>query len=313
MSDQVEEESVDVGQHPHPGPEAADIAATWRREAVSPWRWRLCDSQAGVVDGYKEGEAGGLFVTCDEVPRRAYLKPTRRERGPFTNRAAREKIVADLAWDLGVNVPPVLLFRREGMTGDRESLCSVSLVMCKRQFPWLTVKRLIVDAADDDARALIMKDLPIAAARAMALDAWVMQFDHNDHPHNIVMGISGPDQASLIFLDYALSLGHAWTHTEAFKSIGWRRWNDDEKGWLAAVPTLFPPHLVRFLHRDELWATVEKIESFPEDVIRDVVGRIPSDYLTDLERDTLVKGLIERRSVIRGPLEAQIPPQRGDA
>jgi len=76
------------------------LAAEWRRRCVGGYQWRRCANQAGSLGELVEGEAGGFFVECDELPkRRAYMKPRRRGHA----RAAREKIAADLAHDLGVN------------------------------------------------------------------------------------------------------------------------------------------------------------------------------------------------------------------
>ncbi len=287
------------------------VSTVWRDEVMSPWTWRRAANQAGGVDGTPaRAEGGGYFVTCDAVPRRAYLKPTRRERGRFTCRAAREKIVADLAHDLGVRVPPVLLFDRRDAPPGEETLCAVSLVMFPRQYSWRTIKDFVVEPSRaPDVHAIVMADLPTAAARALALDAWVMQWDHGDHPHNIVFGLTDAGAGHLVFLDYAMALGHAWVDDprvrEDFRALGWVRW-DTERGWAAAVETPFPPDMARHLHPAVLAATIEKIEEFPEAVVRSVVERIPDRYLDDLERTTIIDGLLQRRALIRGPLERQL-------
>lgn len=131
---------------------------------MSPWQWRTAANQAGAVpDSPREGEAGGLYVTCDAVPRRAYLKPRKREHGPFGCRAAREKIVADLARDLGVAVPPVLLFVRHDAPQGEETSCCVSLVLYGRQFPWHQIKRWVEDPTQSERiMELVMRDLPVS-------------------------------------------------------------------------------------------------------------------------------------------------------
>src|ERR1044071_2457081 len=74
----------------------AEIAAAWSQTALLPYRWRRVENQAGVIGvSPPKGEAGGLFVATDQVPRRAYMKPCKRDSNPSRARAAREKIAAD--------------------------------------------------------------------------------------------------------------------------------------------------------------------------------------------------------------------------
>src|SRR5689334_18910254 len=95
---------------------AANSVDPWRQHAVSPWSWRRCTNQAGVlVHPTKPGEAGGFMVVSEDLGGcRSYLKPLKRPDHAGQVRAAREKIVSDLAHDLGVSVPPVLLYDRGG-------------------------------------------------------------------------------------------------------------------------------------------------------------------------------------------------------
>lgn len=274
---------------------------------MSPWQWRVAQNQAGAVpDSPREGEAGGLYVTCDAVPRRVYLKPRKRDRGPFKSRAAREKIVADLACDLGVMVPPVLLFVRHDAPQGEETLCCVSLVLYRQQFAWHQIKRWVDEPSENEKIVdLIMRDLPVSAARALVLNAWVMQSEHDDHPHNIVFGLDGDGGPHFIYLDYALALGHRFVDDPGFRAVGWRRW-DDEEGWKAPVTVPFPPLMLRHVSRAEVEAALSRVEDFPEDHVQAVVGRIPGDYLDDRERDILTAGLVGRRRLIRAPLWGQL-------
>ena len=102
----------------------AELAAEWRKHAECPYPWKPCGNSAGVLGTIAKGEGGGLFVGFDELGgRRAYMKPTRKAL-PMYAKAAREKIASDLASELGVPVPPVLLTTREDRpAGEERNVC----------------------------------------------------------------------------------------------------------------------------------------------------------------------------------------------
>src|SRR4051812_97789 len=111
-------------------PPTEELARLWRRELFCDCWWSICATQSGVLGYVAEGEAGGRFVVADRWPaRRAYMKPRRRDPDLRRARAAREKICADLAYEVRCRVPPVVLLRREGDPSDEERVCCVSLVM----------------------------------------------------------------------------------------------------------------------------------------------------------------------------------------
>src|SRR5205823_11072904 len=70
----------------------ADIAAEWRKEVLSPARWKKALNQSGgPIGAPRAGEAGGCYA--DAVPlfeRRTYMKPGWRYPDRCDARAARE-------------------------------------------------------------------------------------------------------------------------------------------------------------------------------------------------------------------------------
>ena len=119
--------------------EEAAIRAEWRRQVNPSWSWRRSRNQAGTLGRVPQGEGGGFYVHCSEFPkRRAYLKPLATCK-PGNERAAREKIASDLAHDLGVNVPPAVLWTRTDLGADEEKHVCLSLVMSAHQAPWGSV------------------------------------------------------------------------------------------------------------------------------------------------------------------------------
>jgi hypothetical protein len=220
------------------------------------------------------------------------MKPCKRDLDPYCARAAREKICSDLAYDIGVNVPPVVLAHRENC-GSEEKYVAVSLVLYPLQWPWVLVKerlRLLTDTGK-----LIRDSVSQgAAAAALVFDTWVDQLDHSDaHDHNIVWGFESTDMAknAMVFLDYAWSLGFKRPR----ESIG--GWESEGYKKIGRAP--FPPQLIDLASDQQLNAILQRVESYPEKKIRDIVTRVPESYLDEAVRGTIVDGLIYRRTLVR--------------
>ncbi len=274
-------------------PPTDELARLWRKATFLDCRWTACANQSGVLGYVAEGEAGGRFVVADRWPeRRAYMKPRRRDPDPRRARSAREKIAADLAYEVGCRVPPVVLSRREGDPPDEERACCVSLVMYPRQYPWEQIKRFL--QAGPPGTEILRERLPVAAAQGFAFDTWVGQTDHADHhPHNIVFGyVLGDDpkqppvEAEYVFLDFAMALG--WSGL----------WEGDGAKTMGAAP--FPPGMLEVIDTIALGGILDQIESIPDSTIAEIVNRIPDDYLPATQRDVIARGLLTRRALVRG-------------
>jgi hypothetical protein len=272
--------------------ENGTIAAEWRAVAAIDCTWRPTENQAGTVGYLVEGEGGGRYVTWERYPhRRAYLKPTRRDPDPARARAAREKIASDLAHDLGVPVPPVVL--SEVRNGSEERFVALSLVMFPLQWAWSQTKRFINVASD--AGNLIRRTAYTAAAQGLVLDTWLAQPDHTEnHEHNIIFGYVPGDATcnQLLFLDYAFSLGFG------------RAWENELYRDCSIAP--FPRALCENLDQRTLEATVAQVEAFPEQTVREVVTRIPATHLAIDQRAVIIDGLVARRSLVRSALAAYL-------
>lgn len=269
-----------------------EIAADWRTQALANHAWTAAPNQSGSLLVPAHGEAGGFFVHCPEVPnRRAYMKPVNIDRGARRSRAAREKIAADLAFDLGVPVPPVLLARRTNCPSGAEEFVSVSLVMYPMQWSWGNIKSFLSDPTSPVTVA-VKPRLPKAAALGLAFDTWVGQMDHCDHPHNMVCGYDPGDMNSIswLLLDYSFSLGFggAWTASKG--------------GGTPCQIAAFPPLMLPVLDKAVLAETVAKIEAFEPGTIEDVVRRIPRSHLEQQDAEEIVKGLLDRRGLVRQAL-----------
>lgn len=268
----------------------AQVAQEWRAAAVSRYTWAPCKDQTGV----KEGEAGGYRVEAEGFDRVCYLKPAKKHGDEEKKhcRAAREKIASDLAFDLGLpQVPPAQLTTREDAPEGCTKHVVVSLIQYQKQWPW------------SDIKGTAIQENPIGAALAQAMarcsallpfDTWTAQSDHNDHPDNIVWGYDPGKLAAsaIVFLDYSNSMGFNGS------------WAGD--GWRAVTKPSWMPLMLQHIDRKAVRASVEAIEHASPDTIRDIVRRIPKSYLPVEHADAILNGLLERRSLVRAALTAEI-------
>ena len=278
--------------------EARVISQRWQATVVSPFPWESVANQAGAIMPPPAGEAGGFFVTSPAIAgRRAYLKPTRRDEQRQVCHAAREKIASDLAYHVGVQVPPVLLYLRPDSAANEENHCCVSLVMYPRQFSWGQIRDLLADQNLTAAQAMSAQ-LPQAAADALAFDTWVDQTDHADHPYNIIYGFNpnDPSDAAYVFLDYSYSLG---------ANSGWA-----DGTYKGCHPAPFPPLMLASSSPAALNRAVQRIEGCTDRAIREIVERIPDDFLALPDRDLISRRLIERRSHVREALRDNLQERK---
>jgi hypothetical protein len=263
-----------------------EIAKDWRSRPISPLSWKPCQNQAGVV----ESEARGCYAEADGFPRRVYMKPIEALRDEATHaRAAREKIAADLAFDLGLPVPPVQLTMYQMTKGMIPA--GVSLVMYPVQWSWDQVKTAEVKPTVHGAA--LAKVLG-ACSPMLAFDTWVKQTDHHDHPHNIIWGYDPEDlpDSRVVFLDYANSMGY---------DKSWRT-----GGWAHVVEALFPPLLLKYLDKKALAGAVRSIAEYPEASIREIVTRNPESHLSKEQQDLILEGLVGRRKLVEGALAGRL-------
>lgn len=150
-----------------------EIACAWRGEVVSTLPWRPADEQPEV----ESGDLKGFAVVAEGFPGRGFLKPG--VRLPDADRkchAAREKIAADLAFDLSLPVPPAILWRRPGQPTHVETQVVVSQFVYPEDVKWFMVEygnvRPVVLSSDEAAEILRR------ASGMLAFDTWVDQHEH---------------------------------------------------------------------------------------------------------------------------------------
>ena len=253
------------------------IAEAWRAEIFSTHDWRMNtrrDPAQGILDG-----AWLKLDAIDEAPYGAYFKPTLRCDYPA---AAREKIAADLAHDLGVPAVPVLLCDSGGRFGAQQEECCVSLVTHPRVEPWpvLFTKAMQESIVGEAIRAAAREPL----SRIAVFDMWIGNPDR-DNLGNVIycQDDASPERDGFRALDHSAAMGGV---TQA--------WRND--GWANVAPTPFPEPMRPLLDKDSMLRMVETIRSVTEIQLRACVDRIPDRYMDESTRNDLVNGLAGRKS-----------------
>lgn len=254
---------------------------------IAPWPWKRAGSQAGALEPNDDaaGESGGFYVAPEGGAwPRCYLKPTKKG-APGAERAAREKLASDLAFDLGLHVPAVLLTSRDAPADQERHVC-LSAVQYPHQWSWSQISEHMQLSPASTISAMARPDLEAVAAAAWVFDTWVGQREHDEHPHNIVWGYDSSLTASgFVFLDYATSFG----------------WGDQwrNRGWLNLEAARIPALMLATIDSASIGTHLDRLEAVADGVIRDLVERIPADFLSDEQHALIVEGLIGRRPLVR--------------
>jgi len=180
-------------------------------------------------------------------------------------RAAHEKIASDLAYHLGLPVPPVILWDR-GEDCESERYVSVSAWAFSPALSWQEAQDQLTDALKSQAA-------PIVSAM-LAFETWISAEDRkSDH---LLVNLTEPDsRLQLAFIDYAYCMSKVWNSPD--------------------VPVRAVPSYVPVKQDDAATSeTAGKICRFDEDTLRQIVNRIPESYLSEAKRQTIISNLLSR-------------------
>lgn len=273
-------ENIDcvVGLRPY-SDDVEGLAALWygRCETTGDdWKETSRAGDAG-------GEASGYFVTSGTL--NGYAKPSKIDSNPKPYpRAAHEKIAADLAFMLGLPLPPVLLQRWPAAPpqGDQRFV-AISLR------PFLNVHKWEhITAVPAVAEQMKLELKPVASA-LVPFDTWLDNGDRSNGG-NLIVSKDGTDPAKplrVAYIDYSNSMVCEWRN-RPFTDIPLRPiYPTDQKDADVSVMA------------DILW----RIEVLPSDTIQTIVGRIPDDFATQAMRSQILDGLLHRKSRVHAVLK----------
>lgn len=246
------------------------------------WRERLFSFDLWTLDRHREGGIGmldGVWLEpiADAAPYGAYFKPTCKCKTPA---AAREKIAADLAYDLEIPAVPVLLCDSKKRFGAQQDPCCVSLVTHPVVSTWTLI---LADAVrETTAGQALLRSASEPLSRIAVFDIWI---ENRDRAGNIVYAEDPSDTARSTFcaLDHDTSMG-------GIK----KSWQN--RGWAKVEWMPFPDRLCGLLDKDAMLRAAERIGSYPEDEIGHCVDRIPDRYMDSSTRNDTLNGLIGRKA-----------------
>lgn len=264
---------------PFPPVDVTELARAWRDTDT------LEDEFFALGDEAENGHRGGRWVgsLTAFADRRAYMKPRWLNDAPI---AAREKIASDLAFDIGVCVPPVILARRRQCPTGESKQVALSMRLFVEQVEWWRLRRRLRPGSGFlhmDLGEMVRQAAPIQAAKAYVFDCWVGQPDHDNNIRNsnIVLGYDNADESySLVFFDYEMAFGHGG-------------WGDPTQ------PQPFPEELLELADSDEIEQTILRIENLEAEEIGDIVRRVPEDFMRAEDQEELVNALLARRTHLR--------------
>jgi hypothetical protein len=192
---------------------------------------------------------------------------------PYT--AATEKIVADLAFHLGLPVPPVTLWDR-GPSVAAPRYVAVSAWAYENTITWA-----VADAGLDAAQKAAL--LPWASA-ILPFESWIAAEDRQNNG-NMLVSSSPSGEVLGAWIDYAFSLDHAW------------RGNQMQACQVGAP---YPP--VGAALRDVMIEVADRINAVDNATIEGIVNRIPSTYLPSAVANNIIQNLQVRRANVRAVL-----------
>ena len=246
--------------------------ATWVPDPIPGWPIR--------------GVTQGIWVTSDQSGIRGFLKPTVQA----TNHcAAYEKIAADIAHEIGVNVPPVVLYEREDRSTSFERFVAISLVPSGHCWGF----REPPDPISDLLRASLDAALQDACG-GIALDAWLGNRNRSN-PDNLLFAME--EKRPLFYIDFSNSMDAA---------DAWSRGEFDR-----FQPLRVPYLLFDALRIEAADVVATRIQNLPDALISAVVRRIPDNFMPKSVRRRTVEWLLWRKDRLREHILDWYPHQRG--
>jgi hypothetical protein len=174
-------------------PELETLAASWAGTPLTAEAWK----DEGFLGG---SESNPFKVSSGTLA--GIAKPGRKKPDNIC-RAAHEKIASDLAFELRLPVPPVVLWDMgEPADATRERYVAISAWAFPQPLPWGQGTAILTQQHTADASQVM--------SAIQAFETWISAGDRKaDHALTYLPAQDSPLQ--LAFIDYAYSMSQAWS------------------------------------------------------------------------------------------------------
>ena len=169
------------------------IAGLWANSALTEQVWK-------DEGPFSNTESRPFRVSCGNLS--GIAKPGEKKTDNVC-RAAHEKIASDLAFELKLPIPPVILWDMgEHVDAARERYVAISAFAFPQPVPWGPATATLTDQQKTEASQVM--------SAMIAFETWVSCTDRKaDH---VLAYLPAPAQPlQLAFIDYAFSLSQQWT------------------------------------------------------------------------------------------------------
>ena len=193
-------------------------------------------------------------------------------------RAAHEKITSDLAYHLGLPVPPVILWDRGTNIDDTaERYTGISAWAFPQPLSWDKAVKQLSENMQNSASASL--------SAMYTFETWITATDRK--PAHILVYLEDEDESvRLAFIDYAYSMTYQWKSENA--PAGTSQWCLELPKDTGAIQEI-----------------VDKIEALDDEVISTIVSRVPETYLTPSQSNLIIQNLGCRRHKIESIINSK--------
>jgi hypothetical protein len=240
--------------------ELETTAATWAAAPTTNEAWVDSGERGGTESNPFKVTVGNLTGTA---------KPGEKKNDGVC-RAAHEKIASDLAYDLKLPIPPVVLWDLgdAAPAHNRDRYVGISLWSFPQPLPWQQVVANLTDDHKSEASQVM--------SAMVVFETWVSCEDRK--PDHVLAYAGNPEsKLQLAFIDYAFSMSKSW--------------NAENHPAGATAPYL--PPLPKDV--DSMRTMNTRILNLADGRINTVVGRVPVEYLPDDKKKLIISNLISRK------------------
>lgn len=235
------------------------LAADWAKKAVSTDPW----VETGPFGGSDSAPFKVALGTLEGLAKPGVRKPE-----PY---AATEKIISDLAYHVGMPVPPVVLWDRGSdpkFAPPAERYVAISAWVFAEDWTW---DKALPGLKDEEKKALE----PVFSGMRV-FDTWVSANEDRAGKHAL---LNSKDFSQMAFIDYAFSMLRYWKDTN-YPDGGLQGFNPmtDDRAAMKHV--------------------AERIAALDSKVIDEIVTRVQDNYLNALQKSIICANLKHRATRI---------------